>query len=449
MAVTLSDNNLSFKHSKLFNGYLLIIVLSPLPFASNRLWAWALLASLTFFLLAAYFFTCYKSQKAPLEQINKSSLIQLKLFILLTIWIALSSAFSLNINTSDIIVSTLKSLFFISFFLLGIISIKTLQDAKRVMLVIVLSAIFQSAYGAFMTLSGIELSFFSHKTSYIGKATGTFINRNHFAGYLELSLAIAIGLMMSTETKFSGTIREKIRKLIKLILSEKALIRLGIIVMVIALVLSRSRMGNTAFFTGLLVAGTLSLLLMRKKSKSLIILLTSLIIFDVAIMSTFFGIKQVAERIQKTSPKYETRDEVAKDAINMILDKPVLGHGIGTFKYTYPNYRSESVYNLRIYDHVHNDYLEFLVELGFPGFLLLVAITLISLKNSIVSLRKPRSRLSKSMAFSCLMGITVIAVHSTVDFNLQIPANALLFIIILTLGNLSGHLKNRKRRKSH
>lgn len=449
MHTAISNNKLSIKHSKWLNAYLLIIALSPLPFASNRLWAWSLLAAFTFFLLTAYFIDCYRKKKPSLEHIDKSSSLQLKLFILLIIWIVFSITFNLDSNTSDIILSTIKSAFFIGFFTLGVISIKTLQDAKRVMLMVVLSAIFQSTYGAFMTLSGIEWGFFSNKTSYIGKATGTFINRNHFAGYLELSLGISIGLMMSTETKFSGTIREKIRKVIKLILSEKALIRLGIIIMVIALVLSRSRMGNTAFFTGLLVAGTLSLLLMRKKSKSLIILLASLIIFDVAIMSTFFGIKQVAERIQKTSPKYETRDEVAKDAIDMILDKPLLGHGIGTFKYTYPNYRSESVYNIRIYDHVHNDYLEFLIELGIPGFLLLVIITLISLKNSILSLKNSRSRLSKSMAFSCLMGVTVIAIHSTVDFNLQIPANALLFIIILTLGNLSGHLKNRKRRKPH
>lgn len=430
---------MGYKRSKSFHAYLAIIVLSPLPLGSNRLWAWSLLAAFTFFVLFRHIHKAIKYDRRAFAKINSSAKLQINLLLLTAFWVFLQPFFIPNLAPNDLLLNAIKSLFFIGFFILGAYSITNLKQAKTLMLVIVVSAIFQATYGAFMTLSGLEFNFFAQKTDYLGRATGTFINRNHFAGYLELSLAISIGLMISTETDLSGNIRQKTRKIIELMLSSKALVRLGIIIMVIALVLSRSRMGNTAFFASLFIAGVLALILMRKKSKSLSILLISLIIFDIAILSTFFGLEKVTERIQGSSLQYETRDEVAQDALNMFLDRPLTGHGLGSFKHTYPAYRSESVYNVQIYDYVHNDYLQFLLELGIIPFLLLLLVCLISLKNALLGMRKKGSSLRKGMAFASLMGISAIAIHSTVDFNLQIPANALLFMVILNLGNLSYH----------
>lgn len=425
--------------SKSFNAYLAIIILSPLPLGSNRLWAWSLLASFTFFVLFRHISKAFKYNRKPFSKINSSSKLQIKLLLLTALWVCFQPLFIPNLAPNELLLNAVKSLFFVSFFTLGTYCIRSLKQAKILMLVIVISAIFQASYGAFMTLSGLEFNFFAQKTDYLGRATGTFINRNHFAGFLELSLAVGIGLMLTTETDLSGGIRQKTKKIIELMLSSKALIRLGIVIMVIALVLSRSRMGNTAFFASLFIAGVLALILMRKKSKSLSILLISLIVFDIAILSTFFGLEKVTERIQGSSLEYETRDEVAQDALTMFLDRPLTGHGLGSFKYTYPAYRSESVYNVQIYDHVHNDYLQFLLELGIIPFLLLLLVCLISLKNALLGMRTSDNSLKKGMAFASLMGISAIAIHSTVDFNLQIPANILLFMVILNLGNLSYH----------
>ncbi len=428
---------MSHSKSKLFYAYLLILFFSPLPFGLNRLWAWSLFASLSFLLL---FFTLKQQPKAWTE-LNNSSKLQLKLFLLVVLWVLLQPFFIQKPLSFDILLSAIKSLFLIGFFATSGFLIKTRDCVKKLMFTIVITAMLQASYGAFMSLSGIEIGFFIEKTSYIGKATGTFINRNHFAGYLEMALAISIGLMMTSETRFFGNAQKKFRQSIELLLSKKAIIRLAIIIMVIALVLSRSRMGNSAFFISLLGCGSLTLLLMPKKSNSLIILLITLVLFDVAILSTFFGIKKVTERIQNTNAIHESRDEVAQDSWRMFLDKPLSGHGLGSYQYNYPSYRSIAVSSQQIYDHAHNDYLEFLVELGIFPFIILLIIVLISLKNALLCIKKTHSSLKNGMAFSCFMGISVIAIHSTVDFNLQIPANALLFMVILTLGNLSYHKK--------
>jgi len=122
---------------------------------------------------------------------------------------------------------------------------------------LVFSAVFQAFYGSMMTLSGLEYGFFVEKAAYVGFATGTFVNRNHLAGYLEMASAIGIGLLMATTSNRVRvrSWRQRLRNLVNLMLSQKLLLRLMLAMMVIALVLTRSRMGNTGFFSSMLVAG--------------------------------------------------------------------------------------------------------------------------------------------------------------------------------------------------
>jgi len=76
-------------------------------------------------------------------------------------------------------------------------------------------------------------------------------------------------------------------------------LRLYLVMMVIALVLTHSRMGNVAFFFSLLIAGIIGLLLSRRAPRSTVILLTSLIIIDMFIVGAWFGIDKVAQRLEQ------------------------------------------------------------------------------------------------------------------------------------------------------
>jgi O-antigen ligase len=85
------------------------------------------------------------------------------------------------------------------------------------------------------------------------------------------------------------------------------------------------------------------------------------------------------------------------------------------------------------FDHAHNDYLEFLLEFGVGGLALLGAAVLGSLVAAVSVLRRRRDPLLRGCAFASLMGIGAILIHSTADFNLRIPANAALFMVLLAL----------------
>jgi O-antigen ligase len=297
--------------------------------------------------------------------------------------------------------------------------------------------VFQAAYGSLMTLSGAEYGFFFEKEYYRGVATGTFVNRNHLAGYLEICLAVGIGLMVAQlSDTLATTWRKRVRKFLQTMLSSKALVRIGLVVMVIGLVLTHSRMGNTAFFVSMIMLGFFYMVFVRRVTRGTVIFFASLLIIDLIVVGNFFGIEEVAQRLQETSFHSSMRDEVARDTLVMVRDYPLTGTGAGSFYSTYPMYNSGG-FRFAFIKHAHNDYLEFASTLGLLAFGLLGFCVLLSLWHSIRAQLKRRDRLMQGMGFAASMAIVALLIHSFVDFNLQIPANAATFMVVLALGWIS------------
>ena len=106
--------------------------------------------------------------------------------------------------------------------------------------------------------------------------------------------------------------------------------------MVIAVVMSASRSGNTALFSSILITAVTMLIIARKLNRSTIILLVSLVVIDVALIGTYFGVERVANRIQQTTLATEQRDEVSIYTIEIIKDNLLWGTGAGTFEHVFP-----------------------------------------------------------------------------------------------------------------
>jgi len=341
----------------------------------------------------------------------------------------------------------LKSIAYVTLFALTLLLVNSKHRLVILGYALVFSAVFQAFYGSIMTLSGLEYGFFVKKYAHLGCATGTFANRNHLAGYLEMVSAIGIGLLMATSANkdHGHTWRHRVRNLLLLLLSQKFLLRLMLAMMVIALVLSRSRMGNTAFFLSLLIAGLTTLVVLRSKTdsvrkmfqsndtRSAVVLITSLMIIDLCIVGAWFGVDKVVDRISQSSAGHDAdRLEVSRDTLRLLKDYPLVGAGGGSYHAVFPRYRSESI--REYFSHAHEDYLEITADVGAIGISLLALVVLSSLWAALKALHRRRDRLLRGMAFASIMGITALLIHSTVDFNLQIPANAATFMIILALG---------------
>ncbi len=269
--------------------------------------------------------------------------------------------------------------------------------------------------------------------------TGSFINRNHFANYLVLALAAGIGLLIGLQSPTpAATWRERLRRWSETLLGPKARLRIFLALMVISLVLTRSRMGNTSFFAGLLIAGGLALWLIRGRHRGLALLISSLLVIDLFIVGTWFGVEQVIDRIEKTVVVTEDRVvinepqrmEANREALDMIGGSPWTGMGGGAWRVVFPAWRAA---DQGFFDHAHDDYLEFAVDLGVPAAILGAVLVLLAAGRSLLLLARRRDPLVLGSAFACLMAVAAVGIHATVEFNLHIPANAATFAALLAL----------------
>ncbi|MDJ0652831.1 MAG: O-antigen ligase family protein [Xanthomonadales bacterium] len=429
---------------------LALVFVLPIPLGANRPWAWLTLAAVTFGLLAW-------TVALPTSRATREVLLRTR--SVLWVWVAwlLFGLFQLiplpmadgwhswSVDPYASSLRWLQSLWLAALFYLVLRLANHRHRIRQLAYCMVLAGVLQALYGSLMTLSNTEWLLVSPKEFGVGLATGTFVNRNHYAGFLEITLGIGVGLLLSQirSNGGGGTVLSRVRGVIQWVLGPKMRLRLSLVIMVVALVLSHSRMGNTAFFLSLLVAGVLALILLSKAPKPLIVLIASLIAIDVLVVGTWFGVEQVVDRIQQTATYDEAaaryqdsqRLDVDAETLRAWADYRWLGSGGGTFAVVFPAYRPQDL--SAFFDHAHNDYLEFLLEYGIVGALPLAMILVSSLAAALYTQRRRRDPLMRGMAFGCTMVIVAYLVHSLVDFNLQIPSNAAYFVICLSLCWLS------------
>jgi len=437
MTATIKDN-------ALFYYLLLILAWVPLPLGSNRPWS-EMLMCIGILTLTIGWCVWFSVGKTALSKTFKKAW---PILLLLSIangllYYQIYSKSSIDLESSYL--ELIQSICLLLLFALFLLIVNSAKRIKIAIYVIVASGLFQALYGSLMTLSGTEYTFFMEKEGYKGVATGTFINRNHLAGYLVICLSLGLGMMIASLKGSATSIREFCLHFLQAILSKKAPLRISLIIMVAALVMTHSRMGNTAFFVSMGIIGTITLLLKKRSIGSTLLLLTSLLIIDIAVVGNFFGVEKVINRLEQTSAKKETRDEINLYSLKIVEDNLLHGTGAGSFYTSFPQVREQDV-GFLFYDHAHNDYLQFLTERGVIGTAPLLLSVILTFIISIYTLWKRKNALMRGCAFACSMSMLAMAMHATVDFNLQIPANAATFMVVLALGWIGRY--HREKRKS-
>ncbi len=433
--------------------YLALLVWVPIPLGSNRPWSWAVLEVWVLLLALAWLAggvlgnislgPAIRSARpvliCALAWLGYVWLQLLPLPIEILRWLSPEAArwhtvaalkegiamAPLSLDRYATLEAACKSTAYIAFFFLGLALLRDRERIRIATYVLIASGIFQSLYGAFASFQSPE-----------GAASGTFVNRNHYAAYLVMCLSVGIGVLTaSLSGEKSRSWGQFFRGMVHWIITPKMGLRLLLLTMVIALVLTRSRMGNTSFFIALLVAGTIGLVFSRHATRPTVILLTSLIAIDLFIVGAYFGAEKVVKSIGQTQLQGEDRDELAGYALRMWQDYPVFGSGLGSFAAVFPRYSAGGT--PYAYTHAHNDYVEFAAETGLIGISLLGLIVLTSFAAAVRAQHLRRDPVMRGISLAAIMGILALMIHSSVDFNLQIPANALTFMLLLAFGWIS------------
>lgn len=422
----------------------LILIWAPIPLGSNRPWAWELLHGLIAIAAIVHCLSVLRTGRSLWPDRQHWLLLAGPALIALYLALQLSGLceFITTVDAYQTGIMLRKTLFLLLFAYLLLCHCQRHRQLRLILGCILVSGGIQAVYGSLLHLSGTELSpIFGIPEE--DRARGSFVYQNHFANYLALCLSLAIGWMLSELSTESRPWRQWLHQLAELVLSKKLLLRLAIILMVVALVLSRSRMGNAGFFAALAAVALLALFIYRNPPPFLKWLVLSIFVLDILLIGSMFGVEKVKQRMQETSFASEARDEVVLHSLPILQQQGLTGSGGGSFYTVFPGYQQGSYSGF--YDHAHNDYLQFALELGWPVTVLLGLWALVSLWHCLWVMNQRRTRLYQGVAFGCCVALVHMGLHSTVDFSLQAPANSLLFVTIICLAYLVRSLPAPRR----
>jgi O-antigen ligase len=246
----------------------------------------------------------------------------------------------------------------------------------------------------------------------IGEPYGPYVNRNHFAGFVELTLPVGLALMA-----FRGLRREVL-----------PLMTLFTIIPVGALVLSGSRGGliGFAFEIGILGWMMRKRRVLRSGRVAVVAAVVIVALFFVFWVGAGLAIQKFSA-LKSPDVSMGRRLSMVRGAAHIFLDHPLKGCGLGTVVAVYPRYETE--YDGRVVDHVHNDYMETLAETGLLGGLCGAAFLWLLYRAVRENFGAEQGRFSLGLHAGAIMAVGGLLFHSLVDFNLHIPANALLFLL--------------------
>jgi len=266
-----------------------------------------------------------------------------------------------------------------------------------------------------------------------GAIYGPYVNHNHYAGLMEMLMPFPLVL---AATHFTSGNR-------KIVVAGIAAL------MAASIFLSGSRGGMAAFIAQMVVLGVL---MARKREggwRQPLMLGSFLAV--VIVFLVWMGGNALTQRL--ISIHSEAREEINggirlgidRDCLRMLIKRPILGWGLGTFPTVYPEFRS--FYTNFFVNQAHNDYLQLLVETGLAGFSIAVWFLVLVFRQAAGKLKNWTETASGSMTMAALLGCVGILVHSFLDFNLQIPANAALFYVLCAIA-ASAPLQESQRRRS-
>lgn len=313
-----------------------------------------------------------------------------------------------------------------------------------------------TVFGFFLAIFGLTQSFTSPDKVYWirempqSQAFGPFINRHHFAGYMELAMALPLGLV------FTGSI-EREKKFIYLFAAG---------LMAVALVMTNSRGGIISLLAELLFLVATMGLRRRDKHKKrdsekqkprirsaaakagLALAMVVALFGSVVLLGGEEALTRIVGSVNVDDPT-TGRAHFWSVTVDIIKNHPFIGTGLGAFGVVYTGYDSRNgMYRL---EQAHNDYLQVLSDGGIVG-ALLGLLFVVGLFRMAFARRESRDDFRRGVATGALAGCFAVLIHSFFDFTLHTPANALLFLVLAALATMNGRVEDvqsrgKKRRR--
>jgi O-antigen ligase/tetratricopeptide (TPR) repeat protein len=442
----------------------------PLAFGTVEQWSLTLMETSIFLALLLYLFRKIKGDSAEIYEVpGIIPLILLLLYILIQliplpseiIKMISPSTYALHGETRGVYEpirwlsisidkkATVKEFFrILSYGSLYILTVQLLTKKdflKKTVIIIVIFTSFLSFLSLLQHFLWNNKIFWFRELPQGARPFGPFVNRNHYAGFMEMIFPIILSLSLFYKPK---VIEKSLQKRVYDFLNQEKtniyiLLAFSAILIATTVFLSLSRGGIVSLSLSMIFFGGILLTKEVHKKRGLVIILISLlIVFSVG----WFGWEPIFKRFEALrnvrGDISELRLVIWDDSIKMIKDFPLTGTGFGSFVDIYPKYRTFPTEEIA--DHAHNDYLELLTDGGMIVFLLTGWFFLSVLYTSFRAFARRREPYSIYLFIGSTTGIVSILIHSLTDFNLHIGANGLYFFFLLGLVVSAANTRLRK-----
>lgn len=463
----------------LFLFYLLLVAWVPLPLGSNRVWSWSLLEVWVYCLGAAtaigwvirpamfgqhalrqartvlvvlllwLTYLCFQMVALPLDVLAFLAPSNAQW------WLDLSQALSVEEGRLAAALHSAQTEFlkhgaYVLFFGLTLVLVDSHRRLVTVIYVMVATAVFEAVYGLAANFMGDAFPLW--RPTWYGHhwATGTFINKNHYAAHLSLGISLMLGVCMAFISRrhagsHSASWQGWLERLAATLL-DPGYLRFGfLLVLLTALFFSQSR---GAFLSLAIAAGGLLCFGMywrdyrasatcapgyRSAERRFLpwLILLGLVAAVWLSSSGLFG------RLSPSDLTDSGRLVTWRITLSIALDHWVFGIGHGAFQYVFTHYKEAALDGI-LYDFAHNDHLQLLAEQGVIGSLFFLSVFLLCWRQMLFAYCKRDGSVSEQgLLLGILIGVTAFYLHGFVDFNFHIPANALWFYTLLGLGLVS------------
>lgn len=420
----------------IYLAVLVLLVLTPLPYGSVETWSIALWEILVFGVMGLWALLTVVEGKLKIT-FNPLAWPMLALLILAVIQIlpfvpgTAGERQTISFSSFATFQFAIKLLASICFFLLFATFVN--NDERRMMAVKVIIAVC-----AIIAIVGIG-------QAYIGRlfwqrgTFGPFVNRNHFAGFLEMGVALAGGLMVGRVVKqiwlaVYASCALAMCAGIGLSASRGGVLALAAELVFLALIaiptFFHSRQQDKARRAGFLIRSAAVLLIGAGAIAGAVLLVGS-----EGLVANFSQIQAETVGELPAGERFSRRD-IWRATTELIKDHPLTGVGLGAFQFAYTRYDQSS--GIQRVEQSHNDYLQIVADGGLiGGAIALVFVILLFVRG--FSTLQTHNRQKRAVVMGALAGCFAIAVHSFVEFNLQITSNAQLFLALAALATIGRH----------
>jgi len=468
----------------LFAGIIVLLVFAPIFFGSVHVWAYTVVQVGVFALLALWVldrFIFSRSETvawvrtpANLFLILLVGWIGLQLIPLPPAWAAFLSPrmaadkrllqevlsragaeagswMTLAYFRHPVVIQGLKLISYLGMFFLVLNTVRSQRRMDILIYILIFMGLFEALYGIYQLFSDTpRILWWEQRGTAAGRAGGTYISANHFAGYLEMAIPLLFGFMIAQRRRHSRVVsglggpRAGLQRLVGLFAPESANPRMiffffSSIVMALALLLSGSRGGILAM--GAAMLGIAAVFFSKSGYRKYGGLAIGFCILTFS-YGVHIGIENTLKRFEEVE-HLEARLFTTRTVVPMVGAYKAAGVGWGNFRHVYPRFSPDQFNRVSSSGHAHNDWIEALSEVGLAGGFLIAAAFILYLYKMIRVWRNRHDLHALGVGAGVMAGLLALAFHSYFDLNMHIPANPLTLAAVLALGYAALHREGR------